>query len=152
MKTLFLDIDGVLNGHELKANNYCGIEAPLVSNFNDIMLDVPDLQIVISSAWRYMIICGDMTVRGFEHMLLTHGVMCYGRIKGITVSDEIIPNRRDQIYDYAKRHGIVDFVAVDDLQLNMPELVKTNPRFGLSKDDSQEIIRRFNHVTGVIST
>lgn len=96
MKILFLDVDGVLNDHGPMMNMYCGIDKEKVNLLNRV-LDETGCYIVISSARRYMILGGDMTIRGFEHMLLTHGLKCYNRIIGHTPSDEKIRTRGQQI-------------------------------------------------------
>lgn len=72
MKVLFLDIDGVLNGHQRHANGYCGIDPGKVEHLNGIVAETR-CRIVLASAWRYMILGGDMTLKGFGHMLATYG-------------------------------------------------------------------------------
>jgi len=54
MKLLFLDIDGVLNDHAKLESGYCGIRHDKASLLNRILDAVPDVQLVISSAWRYL--------------------------------------------------------------------------------------------------
>lgn len=60
MKLLFLDIDGVLNDHTRTPSGYCGIQADKVSHLNFILKEAPEVQIVISSAWRYIMLRGDI--------------------------------------------------------------------------------------------
>lgn len=85
MKVIFLDIDGVLNDHTQMENHYCGTKYECVQQFNRILDAVPEAKIVISSAWRYMILRGDVTLKGFEMLLLTHGVKCHERVIGHTI-------------------------------------------------------------------
>ena len=73
MKILFLDIDGVLNNHTPHANDYNGI-CPAMADHLDEIVAATGCRIVLASAWRYMILCGDMTLTGFADVLLTHGV------------------------------------------------------------------------------
>jgi hypothetical protein len=87
---ILLDIDGVLNKHLRHDNGYCGIDRGCVRHFNRILRAVPLAKICIISAWRYNVHGKAMTVKGMEAMLLPHGVDCYGRIVGITESDEQI--------------------------------------------------------------
>jgi hypothetical protein len=72
MKLLFLDIDGVLNSHDQHPNGYCGIHPEKVMLLNGIV-EKTNCKIVISSAWRYMILRGDMTLKGFGNLLGTYG-------------------------------------------------------------------------------
>src|SRR4051812_43157756 len=72
-KYLFLDIDGVLNNHVKMDNGYCGIDARRMRLLGQLVDRVPRVKIYLVSAWRYMILSGDMTLAGFKNMLLTHG-------------------------------------------------------------------------------
>jgi hypothetical protein len=72
VKVLFLDIDGVLNGHQRHDNGYCGIDPGKVELLNGVIL-ATRCRVVLASAWRYMILGGDMTLKGFGHMLATYG-------------------------------------------------------------------------------
>jgi hypothetical protein len=89
MNLIFLDIDGVLNGHQRQPGSpYCGIQQENVKPFN-WLLERLEPQIVLSSAWRYIVHGKDMTLSGFEYMLLTHGVFpIVNRIVGTTIPDE----------------------------------------------------------------
>lgn len=87
MKILFLDIDGVLNGHQKDEQGYCRI-VPYCVNYLNRVIDATDCKIVLSSAWRYMIHCGAMTLKGFEYMLITHRLKVLNRIIGLTKPDE----------------------------------------------------------------
>jgi hypothetical protein len=86
---VFLDIDGVLNRHKKLSNGYCGIVPSCRNNLNRIT-DVTGAKLVISSAWRYQILLNDMTLKGFQNMLRTHGVK--GDVVGATRLDTMIPN------------------------------------------------------------
>lgn len=145
MKLLFLDIDGVLNDCCPHDNGYCGIQADKVRHLNRILEECPDVQLVISSSWRYTVLNGNSTLLGFEHLLLSHGVACKGRLHGVTAADPDVFDpkhheppfdveewktrglkwRVEQIYDYVGEHDIYDFVVLDDLPLNLPALVCT---------------------------
>jgi hypothetical protein len=145
VKLLFLDIDGVLNDHRPHQNGYSGIQSDKVCHLNRILEQCPDVQLVISSAWRYTVLNRWMTLQGFEHLLLTHGVDCVDRLHGVTAADPEVFNpaqhaapfdaeywkarglkwRAQQIRDYADRCECRCFVVLDDLKLDLPELVCT---------------------------
>ena len=153
-KIIFLDIDGCLNMHSPYENGYNGIEKRCVANLNYILREVPDVHIIISSAWRYMMLQGEMTVLGFEYLLLTHGVNCKNRLRGYTEADEEIPanakfsqinewgldQRERQIKNYIKKYDITKYVIVDDLPLQLGNFVKTEPTFGLSHQLAQKVV------------
>ena len=111
---LFLDIDGVLNGHGYNPESLsCSIDTRCVACLNHILKQT-DAMIVISSAWRYMILGGAMTLTGFDYMLRTHGVIA-SRVAGHTLSDEELPKRGCQIDEWLWRHSHVGpYCILDD--------------------------------------
>lgn len=161
MKLLFLDIDGVLNAHKSHPNGYCGIIDSARAQFNRVMDMCPDVQVVVSSAWRYHVHNGEMNLKGLEELLLTHGLSVKDRIHGITDRDDAPPMghwtektkewwseqglkwRKQQIHDYVNGHKPAKWVVIDDLALDMPELVRTDADSGMNELHSIEIIERF---------
>lgn len=146
MRLLFLDIDGVLNDHNPMPNGMCGMQADKVRRLNRILAEIPDLLIVVSSAWRYVVHRGFSNLEGLEHLFLTHGIDCQGRVHGVTEADAetFDPNashkppydvdywekrglkwRVQQIRDYCEKHSPVAFIVLDDLDLDIEELVCT---------------------------
>lgn len=94
IRAVFLDIDGVLNGHEKMSNHYSRMRIDCVEFLNLILNSGDDIRLVISSSWRYLIHSGSMNLQGMENLLLTHGVDCHGgRLIGITESDEVTAER-----------------------------------------------------------
>lgn len=161
MKILFLDIDGVLNDHGMIMDIYCGIHLDKVKRLNKILNDT-GCYIVISSAWRYMILGGDMTIKGFEHLLVSHGVNCCQRIIGHTPSDNDVDTRGKQITDWINnglppilsklKTSCFKYVVVDDLDKEIDiqiseaghPLVQTNGDIGLTDSDVERIISMLN--------
>lgn len=156
---LFLDIDGVLNDHARHENGYCGIKKECADLFNIVLNELPKLEIIISSAWRYLLLNGQMTISGFESMLMTHGLDIYGRIHGYTNFDiySEIPEtpedwnriglecRKDQILEYSAKYICNNWLAIDDLELKLGHRqIKTNPKIGITHEDVNRIIRYFN--------
>lgn len=168
MKLLFLDCDGVLNDHTQHENKYCGVKAECVAALNFILGRVPDLQLVITSAWRYPVLSGDMTVKGFQTMLLVLGVNCEGRVHGVTVSDEEAAGGVKD-WEYLKEHGCeiraeqisayveecrrqraniingVRHVVLDDLALPISEdnFVRTDGSRGLTAEEANRVVQMF---------
>lgn len=144
MKFIFLDIDGCLNDHTVMSNGRCGIQYDKVELLNQILTKHKDVFLVISSAWRYLCINEYMTLRGFEEILLSHGVDCKNRIHGITSSDEKYwpetPTIKDwedltvrarQIDEYVQQYKPKSFVVFDDLDLPVENLIKINGAVGI---------------------
>jgi hypothetical protein len=121
MKLIVLDIDGVLNDHKAIIGHYCGIEYKKAKLLNQLLR--PEVKLLLSSAWRYMIHAGSMTEKGFEFLLTTHGIDAIGRIIGITAEDEDIPKREQQISAALIRHRPERFVIFDDLALKFPDKI-----------------------------
>lgn len=146
MKIIFLDVDGVLNDHSKQSNGYCGIKKECVENLNLILNAIPDINIVISSAWRYMI-PNSMTLQGFEYMLLVSGINCAGRLFGYTRRDSITENddRGDQIKDFLKENPTIEkYLIIDDMTFNYESLnlihYTTHSKRGLTFEDADNII------------
>lgn len=130
---IFLDIDGVLNGHQFSEYaESCLIDTACVAEFNQLLRDT-GAGYVVSSAWRYMIHGDAMTPRGFEYMLRTHGVMA-GRMLCYTASDEAVSaGRESQIRHWMTRYGYGrPYVAIDDLKLTGIQAVRTDSKRGLT--------------------
>lgn len=90
---LFLDVDGVLNGHRfLRAAQSCNIDNAAVLQLNRVCRTT-GCKIVLSSAWRYMVHGKSMTLRGFAYMLRTQGLLSGGTelFVGLTEPDETCP-------------------------------------------------------------
>src|SRR3954463_9098907 len=112
-------MDGVLNDHKLQDNGYCGIKPACVENFNLLLNKVPQAQIIISSAWRYIVGQGQMTTKGFEYLLLVCGVFATDRVMGVTKSDEAIQGRGEQILAEVRNLKISKYVVLDDMDLGI---------------------------------
>lgn len=155
MKVLFLDIDGVLNGHEFDDEaKSCNIRRECVKRLNRVV-EATQCKIVISSAWRYMVHGGAMTLTGFAYMLRTHGLLGITNIIGVTAKDRepVDPEaleRGEQIRRFVRhwnsegKAAITHFVAVDDEDIGhtaaMVPLVLTDGGKGLTDDDSEKLI------------
>lgn len=141
---LFLDVDGVLNGHDFDNSAQSNRVRPdCVERLNRV-LDATDAQIVLSSAWRYMVLGGAMTLEGFGYMLRTHGVRA-GRLFGLTAKDENNgPDERGRLIRawLAEHPHVTRYAVVDDMQLGfegMP-VVRTDGARGLTDSDADRLI------------
>lgn len=159
MKVLFLDIDGVLNGHQTfgKEHPYCKIDRRCVAQLNRV-IDATDCRLVISSAWRYQMIAGECTRVGFGYLLATHGVRILGLspkelVVGYTLPDEVTCHRADQIHAWLKSEKervLADdyppFAIVDDMAMRLPwfmarRFVRVKGPRGLTRADADKLIQ-----------
>lgn len=147
---IFLDIDGVLNGHnfnKLALSNI--IDAERVELLNEILLRT-DAKIILSSSWRYMIHGNAMTLLGFEYLLRTHGVIA-GRLIGATCLDETMWDTRGKQIAHFRQRYLPDHakcVILDDgddedtyglLQAGIP-WVRTNSKIGLTCENIYRVV------------
>lgn len=147
MKVVFLDIDGVLNGHEMNDHPHCksySINKKSVKHLNFI-LDETGAKIVVSSAWRYMVHGGAMTLQGFEYLLRTHYVACAGRILDVTPRDEQIALRGEQIRAWLNSHRVESYVVLDNLDLGITAcghpFVQTDGNEGLTRQQAIQAVK-----------
>lgn len=148
--TIFLDIDGVLNDHTFHSNGYCGIQLDKAERLN-LLIRKFNTQIVLHSAWRYMIFEGNMTDRGFNDLLQSHGVDGWApwgpRLVGHTRQDsggDYFIDRRNQILEFVQAAGIKHYIVLDDLDLDLDPavFVKTDANKGLTIEDVEEAIQK----------
>lgn len=152
---IFLDIDGVLNAHEFDhAAQSNLIDRDKVGRLNRILQET-GANVVLSSAWRYMVHGGAMTLQGMDYLLRTHG-MIGGRLKGITEPDAttdssdrggqitrwVVGNGWD-LYGETGRHVVIDDMDLGITAAGHP-LVMTDGKIGLTDADMDKAIRILN--------
>lgn len=154
MKVLFLDIDGVLNSQAWMRAWYaehgvcCGsggdhemLDPVAVTRFNRICA-VPDVKVVLSSAWRILNSTNHMT-----RLLWQRGLDRKYRIHDKTPSGG--GHRGTQIDQWLKMVGplVTSFVILDDssdMEPHMDRLVRTDCMVGLQDADVEAVIRMLN--------
>lgn len=151
---IFLDIDGVLNHLDVYDKREPYINRDNMNALN-VLLDETGANLVISSAWRYLITEKLMTVEGFHHMLVTHGLGYNRHIIGKTVPDggEFGQDRGAQIRHWMEttfRYHLggptgTPWVAIDDTEMpTLPaaHVVYTLPHQGLRSHQVSEAIEK----------
>lgn len=157
---LFLDVDGVLNAHETIPDGVgCStMHRELVERLNKVLTST-GASVVLSSAWRYLIYRGDMTLSGIDWLFRSHGLLA-GKIVGITGKD---PERVNMQYDgrpeswrvdhdrglqitlWVAENGVRKYAVVDDLDLGITAgghpFVRTNPRYGLTQENADKLTK-----------
>lgn len=139
MKTIILDLDGVINTSNGNFQPEC------VENLNDILYST-GAKVVLSSTWRYHIISGLMSVREFENNFKKNGVADVFEIVGVTPPDEKIPSRNAQIRYWLDHNKYSSYVIIDDFQLIGFDgnFVKTELKIGLTSQDAEKAIEILN--------
>lgn len=150
---LFLDVDGVLNRHGDYAPG-----SPLIRNtcarLLQHVLDQTGAVLVISSAWRYQVLMGAVTLRGFEHLLRTHGIRA--EVLDVTPRDAGdtqhefngrtgAAERVGQIRAWLAAHPeVTRWAVVDDARLSLADptlpIVETDGALGLTVEDADALI------------
>jgi Swiss Army Knife RNA repair-like protein len=163
---LFLDIDGVLNDHQFCPNALSGqIQRDKVLLLNAV-LKVTGANVVLSSAWRYLVYRGEATVAGLDWLLRSHGMFA-GRLIGITPPDSItreaysgdpstwpvVNERGGQVESWLAAHAQGSaYVVLDDLDLGISEcghpFVQTDGKVGLTEADALRVIELFQKQEG----
>lgn len=148
---LFLDIDGVLNNHRFNdLSNSTTIDPDKMELLNTVII-AADCKVVVSSAWRYLVHRTDMTLRGLQYLLQTHG-MAVDRLHGITRRDTMVDGkplhneRGQQIKDYldSAKPRPAKYAVVDDLDLGISQMhpfVQTISSVGLTEAETMKLIR-----------
>jgi len=151
MKILFLDIDGVLNNadyfkdkgsHSTRGYGFLNrqadeIDPKALALLHDLLKDVDDLNIVISSTWRILHKLGELknifikVIPDFPHRRI---ISMTGRVPSGHRGTEIDMWRKDN--DFTGKYVIVDDDG--DMHPHQP-FVQTNFAVGLTKDHIQKI-------------
>lgn len=139
-KTIFLDVDGVLNRRgtrERGPHSTYGVDCSLVPLFRKL-IEATDAQIVLSSTWR---LYPEMVTYLWRQL----GEDIKARCVGMTIElwDE---ERGHEIQKWLDGHPeVTQFVILDDtpdMAHLMPHLIQTDSNVGLSEEDVAEAIRR----------
>lgn len=146
-KYLMLDIDGVLNGHEAQDNHYCTIDRVRMKLLNQIVRE-SKCRIIIISSWRYLVLQGSMTIRGFGQMLATYGASLETQesIDGTLGYDVNTQDRYDRgklVLDFLNTHIHSSAVVIDndDFGYTALGLQLVQPQCGITEEDAQLAIQ-----------
>jgi hypothetical protein len=146
MKTLFLDVDGVLN--RCGASGH-GLESDKIALLKEIV-DATGCGIVLSSMWRK-----SPDAVGRLDAVLTAAQILWDREMTPVLDRQIgqlwvTDTRGREIQHWLNRNPVQAFVILDDdadMGALLPHLVKTDSFTGLTPEIAAEVIRRFNEPT-----
>ena len=145
---IFLDCDGVLNTMEFNnAAQSFTILPQCVAQLNRILEDT-QTYIVLISSWRYLILMGDMKLKGFEIMLRSHGIACPDKLIGTTTFDiKSVYERPMQVAQWlqnstkpVKNHVVLDDNPKQDWQKYGLKNVLVDKDKGLTQENANSAI------------
>ncbi len=163
MKIIFTDIDGVLKPFEAHKLGMYDFYPPCVDNYNKIFEAIPDLKIVVSSAWRNEKYIVEERLPSMIEIFKRNGII--GEVIDIT---DTYPTPKEGAWDMTKERAfevslwlgdqfwmedkiIEQFIILDDDDLGFssifePEqyLIVEDRYKGLTELHAQTIIESFN--------
>jgi hypothetical protein len=114
---------------------------------NNILKQVDEARVVISSSWRYMVLGGSMRLEGFQHLLATHGFREPRKfVIDVLPADQSCCSRGWLVYKWLYENNMLDsrFVCIDDVDLGYSDLslpfVHTESHRGLSTTDAERVL------------
>ena len=138
---VLLDFDGVLTSEpftrqcifEHRRENWYGLDwfdPKCVEHLRKIV-DATGAKIVVSSSWRDL---------GMDKL---RKVWAENNMPGelIDTTPIWVLTKVEAIKQWLKDHPCRRFAVLDDSELDVPNLVKTNPRTGLTEEDAEKIIK-----------
>lgn len=145
---IFLDIDGVLNTKEDWEKRLYSLNAQCVKVFCELLKNLDNPRIVISSTWRNGLARDGSTATHIEELLQALNSV------GITSVDKtaVSPNgiRSEEIDYYLRRHDEDEYLILDDdkelfkLAEKTPYLYLIDPLKGITNSDVKSILRKVN--------
>jgi hypothetical protein len=136
MKVLFLDIDGVVNCKTTKRRHrgLMGIDQRLANIVRGIVHAVPDLKVVLSSAWREL--------EQGRAVVEDKVVPCFDITPCFDAEDDV---RGYEIQAWLETHpGVERYAILDDdwdmLPHQMPSLFRTSTDIGITQEVADRIV------------
>ena len=137
MKVIFLDHQGVmyLKKH-VSPGKLDDFDKNAVNVLNFILKET-DAEIVISSDWKYWTSFNNMCKFYSDQGIIKTPI-------GVTPTKE---NRSDEILEWINKNPISNWVAVDDIDLDINNFVLTDPNYGMNGIGIKEkIISLLNNI------
>ena len=153
-RIIFLDIDGVLNGHEWihrKDNGATWSGSRINSEPSRILhriIEQSSAKVVLISSWRGWINHGSMTPIGFANVLRSHGVES-NIVDALPSKDPNLNHGEDRalkLLEWLKNNDCLSYVVLEDIDLSpfgVENQIKTDPRIGLVERHVPEVMAIF---------
>ena len=139
----FLDIDGVLNHRSMWKKGF-SIDPKAVENLALLLSKDADPKIVLSSTWRAGF---DVSGNSVSTDILSEELKKYGlKIEDVTPNGKN-KTRQDEIEYYIRRHGVGEYLVLDDDPSLFPEpesinLYVVDEEIGLTEKDVEKILKK----------
>lgn len=139
MSWIFLDVDGVLN------TDHVGMDRSLIENLSRIV-EATGAKIIVSSNWRHgglgkgSVFEISMRYNGGEHLM--------DKVLGRT---GIEGSREEEILNFVERNELRNWIAIDDLNLNLPPEHFVRTTDGLTKSKADEAIGKLSSPGDLLS-
>ncbi len=150
-KIIFLDIDGVLNKHDITSiNDDRALLIDHISIVNRILAST-FAQIVIISNWAQILTFEQLKERLYNKGLLQNSIVDSIKVKELKAENTIVIGiEKDKfILNYLKENNIENYVIIDDninsLILDNSKIVKTQTCAGITTIDSEIAINILNN-------
>lgn len=127
---ILFDVDGVLNDHRWCHLGGCQIRQQCVEVFNAIVR-ATGAECVMISTWRSKVLREKVTIEGMEWCLRTHGLELSLREVLPKYEDDSVSARSRGVNEWLKKNKPSRFAVLDDLPLEVPNLIRPHPSFGL---------------------
>lgn len=144
---IFLDVDGVLNTKNDWSKKIYSLNAKCVENFCELLRNINNPKVVLSSTWRNGIARDGSTAIHIRDLLNVLTVVGIEKIDKTAVAPDGI--RSKEIDYYLRRHEPDSYIILDD-DMSLFEkkdktenLYLTNAIYGLTEKDVTQIIKRF---------
>lgn len=142
---IFLDVDGVLNHfgvYDWAEHPRATIYPHCVAHLNTI-IEVSSAKLVLSSSWRHIVLGGDMSIKGFEYMLRSHGMR--GSLIDTTCHDDEADERGEQIRLWRRKNAPgCRYVVLDDdddgISSRGLNFVRTKGNIGLTEANAEQAL------------
>lgn len=155
----FLDIDGVINGHEWihrkEASTWTGARIQTEpSRVLHYLLEKTGANVVLISSWRHWINNGLMTPQGFSRVLLSHGVVAEV-VDAIENKDPDLDwgeDRATKIIKWLEINNPGSYVVLENIDLRpfgVKNQIITHPGVGLIESHIDEAVKLFEEQEAV---
>ena len=146
-RIIFLDVDGVLNGHEwLSQDGFVPkINKPQAKHLY-ILLWKSAAKVVLISSWRSMIHSGKMDIRGMNSLFKSHGIRNIDVIDILPPHDLALKHKDDRtilLNQWVNKHRPKSYIVLDDLPLDVENLIRPDPGVGLDAEHVKLAMKMF---------
>ena len=141
-KVIFLDIDGTLNDNSWRQDDSAPwiLREPAAALHH--IVQETGAQIILSSQRRANLHTGRISLSGFQVLLKSHG--CKANVAGYLTYTDNWADKKFLIRDWLRVNTWKHFAIIDDVDMECPNQVFTDPKTGLTFENALEAIQILN--------